>query len=348
MEFKDYYKILGVERKATQDDIKKAYRKLARKLHPDVNQSDAKAEERFKELNEAYEVLSDKEKREKYDLLGSNWKSGHNGGTNVNFDEDMFSSIFKNFNKGGRTRTNNQASGGFSDFFNTIFGNNSNVNFSSSWSNEESTNNNYNNNINTEYTMEITLGEAYKGTEKSFQVQRQEQCQSCHGTGRNYCNYCHGNGTVYNTRQIHAKIPRGVRTGSKIRLKGEGNPGFNGTRGDLYLNIKLQEDKFFTLKGDDIYCKIPVYFTDAAIGGKIKVPTPDGKEVEMTIPPATQNEQKFRLLGLGMPSIKGNSRGNMIVEVKIQMPEKVTEKEKQLFQELAKTVHYQGKTYSRN
>ena len=346
MEFKDYYKVLGVNKKASQKEIKKAYRKLARKLHPDINPDDPKAEDRFKEINEAYEVLSDKEKREKYDHLGSNWKSGgYKSGRHSDFGE--FSSASKGFGGFSDFRKNESSSsfsdfGDFSDFFNTFF--------SSGMNNRDIFSNSYvSKGRDLEYELEVTLKEAYGGAKKSFQIHKQEKCHLCYGegrTGNKLCSNCGGSGMVLKRRQIEAKIPPGVGDGSKIRLKGEGEEGSNGTRGDLYLNIKLIPHEFFKVEGRDLHCQVPVSITEAALGAEIEIPSLNGKKVEMKIPPETQNGKKFRLSGIGMPNLKGGLSGNMIVEVKLVMPEGLTKREKELFSELARLRKGNPRLYS--
>ncbi|HPZ09973.1 MAG TPA: J domain-containing protein [Candidatus Eremiobacteraeota bacterium] len=354
MEFKDYYKILGVDKKASDKEVKKAYRKLARQLHPDINPNDPRAEERFKDLNEAYEVLSDPEKRKKYDLLGSNWKTG-----GVNFDAgsggDPFS-YFKDFGWGGGfSRQNRQGRGrsssftgfgDFSDFFNTYFGSDgASMNFSSDMFR---TSNKIQSDV--EYQIEVTLKEAYSGTEKSFQIQRQERCSTCYGTGRmdnNLCRNCGGSGIILVSRQIQTRIPPGVKEGSKIRLRGEGEIRPDGQRGDMYLIVKLLSHDFFELKDNDLYCKIPISITEAALGAEINIPTLNSKQVQMKIPPETQNGKKFRLSGMGMPKLKGGIPGNMIVEVNLVMPQNLTQKEKELFKEMARIRSDNPRVYTR-
>ena len=345
MDFKDYYKILEVNKSASQQEIKKAYRKLARQQHPDVNPNDSRAEERFKELNEAYEVLSDPEKREKYDLLGSNWKAAPGGSYNTggaNFNEDIFGSFFKdlNFGRGGKStkrESNFKGFDGFSDFFNTFFSSAGQGNF-----NQEKFTNTGSRPKDVEYEMEITLNEAFNGTEKSFQIQRQEACATCRGLGRDgnkLCYNCGGSGMTLSTRQIQTKIPPGVKEGSRIRLRGEGELSGDGTRGDMYLKVKLINHDLFEIKENDIYCKIPVTIWEAALGAEINIPSLNGKQIQMKIPPETQNGRKFRLSGMGMPNLKGGLPGNMIVEVNILMPQGLTQKEKDLFTELGRTRH---------
>jgi len=346
MDFKDYYKILGTGKNATEKDIKKAYRKLARQLHPDINPGDPKAEERFKDLNEAYEVLSDPAKREKYDLLGKNWKTG--GFNTGSYGGEGVSDFFKNFRTSSRKSgaTSFSGFGDFSDFFNTFFRNGTD-----GFTGEFFSGNGTGGKGDVEYQIEITLREAYNGTEKAFQMQRQEKCSSCHGSGRvsnNLCRNCGGSGMVTTSRQIETKIPPGVRNGSRIRLRGEGEMGRDGRRGDMYLKVKLIAHDFFELKENDLYCVVPVTVTEAALGAEIRVPSLNGKDLQMKIPPETQNGRKFRLGGMGMPNLKEGLPGNMIVEVKVVMPQGLTERERELFAEMAKIRKDNPRVYSRN
>lgn len=344
MEFKDYYKILGLEKNAAGKDIKKAYRKLARQLHPDINPGDPKAEERFKDLNEAYEVLSDPGKREKYDLLGKDWKTGGFNTGRYN-GEDPSDAYFRSRGSSRKSKaTSFSGSVDFSDFFNSFFG-------AGAGSNDFFVDNSAGGKGDVEYQIEITMKEAYNGTEKAFQMQRQEKCSSCHGMGRvsnNLCRNCGGSGMISTSRQIETKIPPGVRNGSKIRLRGEGDMGREGRRGDMYLKVKLIPHDFFELKENDLHCLVPITVTEAALGAEIRVPTLNGKDLQMKIPPETQNGRKFRLSGMGMPNLKEGLPGNMIVEVKVVMPQGLTVREKELFAEMARIRKDNPRVYPRN
>ncbi|MEQ8169030.1 MAG: J domain-containing protein [Candidatus Eremiobacterota bacterium] len=331
MKFKDYYKILSVDKKSDIKTIKNAYRKLARKYHPDVNPNDPHAEERFKEINEAYEVLSDPEKRKKYDLLGNNWNkvytgpggfsgTGFPGFENINFDFQDLGDL-----------------GGFSDFFKTFFGGQRGAApGASAWQR---------NTVppkrgrDLTYPIEITLEEAYKGVERSLQVQIQDICPHCRGeglSGRHSCSNCQGSGRIYKQRKISVKIPPGVKDSSKVRMAGQGETGTGGgSPGDLYLEIKLAIHKFFEVKGDDLYCEIPISVTEAILGAEIQVPTINGSSVLMKIPPETQNGRNFRLSGLGMHPLKGGLPGHQYVKVKVVLPQNLSKREKEIFQELA-------------
>lgn len=336
MDNKDYYKILGVGKDSSQEEIKKAYRKLARKYHPDLNPGNKEAEEKFKEINEAYAVLSDPQKRKEYD----------SGGT---FD-------FKSYDFGGFDFTKGFDLGDiFGDFFGDTF-----------------TTTSYTTHVKGEdivIPLTLTFEEAYNGTVKSVTYQRYIECSSCHGsgadkldvckkcggTGRSHtsrgffrvaqacpqcggtgktassvCKTCSGNGRIINVETVKAKIPAGVDNGSNVRVKGYGNSGRGGAPyGDLILEINVNPHPFFTRKGNDVYIDLPITFTEAALGAKVDVPTPDGNTIKIKIPEGTQGGQKFRVSGKGFPSIKGNNRGDLYVIAKIIVPKRLSTAEKE-------------------
>lgn len=308
MEYKDYYKILGVDKTATQQDIKKAYRRLARKYHPDVNPGNKSAEARFKEINEAYEVLSDPEKRKKYDELGASWQQWQNmGGDPRGFDWSQW------FAGGAQPRSGRVhveyadlndlfGGGGFSDFFRSIFGD-----IGGYTAYEQRPRSRRGQDL--EQHVEITLEEAYSGTKRILQI---------------------------DNRRLEVKIPAGVDTGSTVRISGEGEPGMGGgPRGNIYLRISVLPHNTFERKGDDLYCTIPVDLYTAMLGGEIAVPTLKG-QVMLKIPPETQNGKRFRLKGLGMPSLQNPKvTGDLYVEVRVTLPQALSKREKELFMQLA-------------
>jgi len=324
MEYKDYYKILGVDKKATDKEIKKAFRQLARKYHPDVNPDNKEAEQKFKEINEANEVLSDPDKRKKYDELGANWKQyeqwqragGQAGGQP--FDWSQFG-----FAGGGggsphyQYRTVNEEelrdlfgeSDPFSGFFYTFFGSPG-----SGVRRKQRTAPQPRRGQDVEQPLDVSLEEAYHGTTRSLQM-------------------TDPNGKVH---RIEARIPAGVKDGSRIRLAGQGMPGYsNGPKGDLYLITHILPHHLLERKGDDLYLKLTVPLTTAMLGGEVEVPTLDGR-IMLKIPSETQNGRNFKLKGKGMPKLRGSQQhGDLYAEVKINLPQKLSERERQLFQELA-------------
>jgi len=314
MEYKDYYKILGVDRDADDKEIKRAFRKLARQYHPDVNPGDAKAEERFKEINEAYEVLSDAEKRQKYDQLGSAWRDWERMGRGPgDFDWSQWSTGGAGSGRVhvryGTPEDLEDLFGGaspFSDFFTQIFGGiggapqGASGGFGSRA--QPRRGQDY------EQEIEIELREAYAGTTRLLQK---------------------------DGRRLQVKIPAGARTGTRIRLSGEGGPGMlGGEPGDLYLRVKVQPDSQFDWKEDDLYVTVPVDLYTAVLGGRVRVPTLSGS-VMLTIPAGTQNGRTFRLRGKGMPRRgKKGQFGDLYVKVEVQLPSQLTRRQKELFEEL--------------
>jgi molecular chaperone DnaJ len=327
---KDYYEVLGVKRDATEKDIKQAYRRLARKYHPDVNPGDKSAEAKFKEINLAHEVLSDKDKRAKYDKYGDKWqyadqfeKAGAAGGPQSQYyeyspgDGESFhfggdigglDSIFEEMLRGGRTR-------GFSGRARPQRGED------------------------LESNIEVTLEEAYSGTSRTISLQMQEPCPTCRGTGRIQnvaCSTCRGAGVVPSIKRLEVKIPAGVSTGSRVRVAGKGQPGYGGASGDLYLVITVLPHRLFERNGDNLNTTIDVPLTVAVLGGEIQVPTLKGK-LALKIPPETQNGRVFRLTGQGMPHLGKSVRGDILAKINVVLPTGLTEKEKELFRQLSKT-----------
>ncbi len=343
---KDYYSILGVSRDATEDELKKAYRQLAIKFHPDRNQGDKEAEEKFKEINEAYSILSDPTKRAQYDQFGSVDENDLGGfGYSSSFD-DIFSNI--------------------SSMFGDIFGD---------FGFEQKNSNRPRSGDDIKINLTIDFKEAVFGAKKKIKINRKKVCDKCNGTGAEdggieKCQYCNGMGEVlysqgflsvrrtcpkcngtgqvitrkckscggagYINEQetIEVKIAQGIDDGNVIRITGYGNPGYNGgPNGNLYIYITVKEHEFFKRSGKDIYTQIPISITQATLGASLKIPTIWG-EHELEIPPGTQNGETFLLKHKGV-ELSG-SRGNQIVEVKVEIPKKLSQKQKEILTEFAK------------
>jgi curved DNA-binding protein len=320
--FRDYYETLGVPRDADAKKIKAAYRKLARKWHPDLHTGKDKerAEEKFKEINEAYEVLSDADKRAKYDRLGSNWRNGDQ------FDPGDMGSTY--YYSGDFNPSDFQ---GFSDFFASIFGD--------SKSRYRGTSTFYDGPMrgqDVESEIELTLEEAYHGGNKSLRLSAGKACVECHGrgiVGRTICTTCGGTGSVPTHRNIEVKIPAGVKEGSTIRLKGQGGEGSSGGQpGDLYLKVRLLPHVRFTVEGKDIEYVLTLRPDQAVLGDKVMVPTLDGS-VRVTIPPGTPAGRRLRLKGKGLPGRQGDN-GDQYVKININIATDIKEKEKELYRQI--------------
>jgi len=321
---KDYYEILGIKRDASEKEIKQAYRRLARKYHPDVNPADKSTEGKFKEINEAYEVLSDKESRKKYDKYGDKWQyadqfeqaryqqapswgfGGSSGQTSYEFSEGDLGSIFDELFRGKHSRTytrRTQPRRG----------------------------------RDIETPVEVTLEEAYNGTKRTISLQTEEPCSACGGTGtiQNVpCATCRGSGTTTRIKRIEVTIPVGVDNGSRVRIAGKGQPGYGGANGDLYLIISVKPHQAIERRGNDLYMDVEVPLTVAMLGGEVQVPTLKGK-LALKIPPETQNSRVFRLKGQGMPKLGDSKRGDMMAKARVILPEKLNMQEKELFQKLS-------------
>ena len=322
MDVKDYYQTLGVSKGATQDEIKKAFRKLARKHHPDVNPGDPTAEETFKGINEAYEVLSDPEKRRKYDRFGAQWQQyERSGGQPDDFDWSQWTARGPAAGArpgGAYTRTvspeefeqifGGQQGAGFSDFFETLFGAAGRAGGRGpSYYGERAYQPRPRRGRDSEYEVQITLPEAFHGGTRVLQFD--------------------------DGRTIEARIPRGVRTGSRVRLSGQGAAGTaGGESGDLYLRIEVLPDDTYSRDGDDLNTSIPVDLFTLLLGGSVEVPGID-KAVRLTIPKATPNGKVFRLRGLGMPNLRNpDERGDLYVTAEAQLPQHLSEAEAELVQ----------------
>jgi len=325
MDYKDYYKILGVDKKATDKEIKQAYRKLARKYHPDVNPDNKEAEAKFKEINEAYEVLGNESNRKKYDELGENWKYyeqwQRSGGEarGEQFDWSQFGFAQAGARRGGpqyRTMTEEDLKdlfgdmGPFSGFFHTFFSGEPEMG-----GRRYRTAARPRRGQNLEQPTEISLEEAYRGTTRILQMQDNE--------GR--------------VRRLEARIPSGVQEGSKVRLAGQGGPGVSGgPAGELYLVIHVAPHPQFDRKGNDLAVRLDVPLFTAILGGEIEVPHLNGR-VMLKIPPETQNGRVFRLKGKGMPRLENrNQHGDLLAEIRVILPERLSEQERKLFEELAR------------
>ena len=300
---KDYYSILGVSRGASEQEIKQAYRRLARKHHPDVNPGDKSAEARFKQINEAYEVLSDKGKRRKYDQFGDQWQYADQfaraggqqtplwnfskgGGTKFHFGEGDLDSLFGDLLRGfGAGATNPRAKRRYAEDV---------------WAEDKA--------LDVDFSVEVTLEEAFLGTSRLISL----------GAGK----------------RLEAKIPPGVRNGSRVRIAGKGKQGYGGTRGDLYLVISVKPHHLFERRGDNLYVEVSVPLTVAVLGGEVQVPTLKGK-LALKILPETQNGRAFRLAGQGMPHLGNSSRGDLLAKVNVVLPTNLSPQEKELFKQLS-------------
>jgi molecular chaperone DnaJ len=361
MEYKDYYKILGVDKSASIKDIKKSYRQLARQYHPDVNPGDKAAETKFKEINEAYEVLKDDDKRKKYDEFGQYWEHADRvgasaggrgrGGQRVysNINPEDLASIFGGGGFGG-------GGGDFSDFFNSLFGGMGGQR--SSGRGQRTRTHTYSPDMDgvdfgfggrppqprsqkgqdAEFPIKLTIEEAASGTVKQLTINRETPCPTCGGagiTGNQYCQSCYGQGKSFKPRKLDVTVPAGVKTGSKIRMKGEGSPGLNGGQpGDLFLVVELEKHPFYELKNEKLYCEVPVTPSEAVLGAEIDVPTLKDR-LTMTIPPGTQTGSVFRLKEQGFPALNNREqKGDLFVKIKIVIPENLNDDAKKLYKKL--------------
>jgi molecular chaperone DnaJ len=363
----DYYELLGVARKASAKDIRAAFRKLARKYHPDLNPGDKAAEEKFKQLQEAYDVLSDGKKRQMYDQYGfysENVPAGDygqggagRGDSNVNFDFNGFDF------SGGSGGTGAGGGASFRDLFSQFFGGRGAAGIEEE-AEPGST---------LEYKLEIDFWDAVRGAIKKLQITRMDTCETCHGTGaigspqtcptcngtgtiqqaagkmrfnvpcsrcggtgklRTACKTCGGEGRVRRTETIDVRIPAGVATGGRVRVPGKGNAGTMGAAaGDLYLLVEVRPHAFFERRGNDLYTKVPVTVSEATLGAKVEVPTIDGRSL-VRIPPATNSGSTLRLREKGVPNARNGARGDQYVEIQVVVPKPTDERVRNIMKEL--------------
>ncbi len=361
---KDYYEILGVSKSASQDELKKAYRKLAMKYHPDKNSGDKEAETKFKEISEAYDILKDEQKRAAYDQMGHAAFAAGGGANPGGF--------------GGGFHPGD--AGGFGDIFEEMFsefmggggapGGGRNRRTSAAEAQMRGSDLRYN--------MEITLEEAFKGLKKKIKVSTHGKCDDCSGSGaakgskpatcsvcngrgkvraqqgfftiertchgchgigqeiKDPCKKCHGSGRIRKEKTLSANVPAGIEDGSRIRLAGEGEAGLRGgPAGDLYIFLHIKPNKFFERHGNDIYCQVPIPMVTAALGGDIEVPTIDAGKSRVKIPAGTQSGKQFRLKDKGMSILRTGRRGNMFIQAMVETPTNLSKKQKDLLQEFS-------------
>jgi len=307
MEFQDYYATLGVPKTASEKEIRSAFRKLARQFHPDVNPGKPEAEAQFKRINEAYEVLSDPEKRTRYDQLGAHWKDYANqppppasDGGPYQYRTATPEDLEDLFGEGQP----------FSDFFETFFGGGGGR-ARRPWPGSD-----------LEYPVEVSLAEVYRGTTRTLQLQLPDG----------------------QTRRLEVKIPPGVDDGSRVRMAGQGSPGGNGgAPGDLYLVTSIMPEQRFERQGDDIYTRVQAPLTTMLLGGEVHVPTPDGRRLALKIPPETQDARQFRLRGQGLPHLGSPDRkGDLHAEVHVHLPERLSEQERDLLEQFMRAASDSG------
>lgn len=341
MQYKDYYETLGVKRESTEAEIKSAYRKLARKYHPDVNKT-KEAEQKFKEINEAYEVLGDKDKRQRYDSLGANWQGGADftpppGYENFNF----------NFNNtGGGGFSSFEGMGGFSDFFSSLFGDMMSGQRSSSsrrnngFTGFEGMGMNFNQgasshkqhkpeNLDMTKTIHITAKDLFEDKPIKVTFKEMEQCKACPPGG--FCTHCQGTGIVSKNKTVNVRLPKGVKEGQKIRLQGEGKEDIAGQKGDLFLIISIKDPKYI-VDGANLSQDIEVTPPEAVLGVQKDIETLHGK-INIKIPAGTSSGQSLRLRGLGLPQ-KDGGYGDLNAKIKIVIPKNVSDKQKELYKQI--------------
>jgi curved DNA-binding protein len=337
VEFKDYYETLGVPRNASPEEIRRAFRKLAREYHPDVAKNKKQAEEKFKEINEAHEVLSDLDKRRKYDELGANWKHGAEFRPPPGWQQQTRRP--RSSGAGGQEFDFQFGGTGFSDFFEQFFGTmaGGRAGFGSrpAWSEDLE---DRSRGRDTEADLMVTLEEVARGAVRPITVQRPVACDRCDGTGRTrrqVCSACHGSRQIVRTESYQVKLPPGVREGQRLRLAGRGEEGSGkGQAGDLYLRVRLAKHPDFRVENDNLYHDLSLAPWEAVLGATVSVPTLTGK-VQIRIPPGTQSGQQLRLRGHGLPRHNGG-HDDLYVVTHVQVPGRVSPAERTLWEKLAR------------
>jgi molecular chaperone DnaJ len=328
MATKDLYEVLGVKRDASEKDIRSAYRRLARKYHPDVNPGDKSAEDKFKEINSAHEVLSDPEKRKKYDKYGDKWEYADQ--IEEMQRQQSAGDYFRRTQQGGdggyEFHTGDAADmGDLGDMFGSLFRQRTRRPAAKRKGED------------IDYPIDLTLDETAHGTTRTLSMQVPEVCKVCGGTGQvagATCHVCEGLGSTIETKRIEVKIPSGVQEGSRVRIAGKGQPGINGgPNGDLYLIVSIRPHERFERKGDDLYEEVAVPLSEAVLGGEVEVPTLTGR-VMLNLPPETQNGRTFRLAGLGVTHLNGSGKGDLYAKVRVVLPSRLSPRERELFEEL--------------
>ena len=377
-EKKDYYGILGVEKTATDDELKKAYRKMAKKYHPDANPDNkAEAEAKFKEVNEAYEVLSNPQKRKMYDQFGTADPNAGFGGAGGPFGGENGYYSYSSSGFDGFTDF-----GDLGDIFSSFFGGGCGSQRSSRRNNGPKKGDDLN------ISLDISFEEAFLGVEKEITITRQEKCSYCNGTGakkgssvikcptcggtgqvrqtqntilgqvqttrtcnechgtgeiiKEPCEYCHGKGTIRKNPKIKVKIPAGIENNQTVVLRGQGNPGTKGgATGDLYITIRIRKSSVFTRDGNTIYCDIPITITQATLGADLIIPMVDGTKESYRIPEGTQTGTQFTIRGKGFKNLNSTTQGNFVFKVIVQTPKRLSKEQRELLTQLAKTMNEQ-------
>lgn len=340
MQYKDYYETLGVKRESTEAEIKSAYRKLARKYHPDVNKT-KEAEQKFKEINEAYEVLGDKEKRQRYDSLGANWQGGADFTPPPGFENFNFN--FNNTSGGGFSSFDGM--GGFSDFFSSLFGDmmsgqRSSNSYNKNFTGFEGMGMNFNQagrttknskpeSLDITKTINITAKDLFSDKPIKVSFKEIEQCKVCPPNG--FCTHCQGTGIVSKNKSVNVKLPKGVKEGQKIRLQGEGKADITGQKGDLFLIINIKDSKY-TVDGYNLTQDIDITPPEAVLGVQKEIETLHGK-INIKIPAGTSSGQALRLKNLGLPKKEGGY-GDLNAKIKIMISKNLSEKQKELYKKL--------------